>query len=1003
MFNVSKKTLSVVLCLALLLSVVAVCFITPATAETITSTENFNAYKESLSSNVITLDFDGEYGVPFQRGGTAGINYTERPGFVTAGHSGAWYFFGNESAKTISTVTSQGSANAASVVENNVLYLEAGNSYIVTIDYKMVAGSTVGDKALTLRLAANPNDGPASEDMVSNLTKSGSGVVWNIDGVTQEKGSTLAADTDIQTAVFTFTVVTSGYLGMQTYSAYDCRIAIDSVKVYKPTQDTQEKITFDNGPHGVGLSRYSGAPSYSEENGNRYAVLSLTGENCSNYLANTEFTSTYTHDGAKANDYKDPDKLAGIDAAYSKLFKFKPGKSYEISFKYKYPEAQPEGCAETELRFKLMADPAGQAHAADDLKTSGTCWAKDVVISGNTLDEADVWQDCKITFTVKTLEEVKAAGYAQVRASGTPYDFDGAYFGFVGTKFVLHVDDYEVKEVDVENSKSVSVTTDIVTHDMENYTVDAKPGDFTMNSTNDASAAKVVDSGDEHGKVLNIIGNRGTFNDSNVFAAGKKYYVSFDAKTADGSSKAMWLIFANAASTTGSQTKPRYILDNGSGSHTSTFTGMDEMFKFYVNGEAVTQANFKLTGEWQRFGLVVDFTNETYNDNIAKSSSDCTALFEAARYFYFGNNNTYYDNFTIISTSDVEGAVPETDGADITTPSTIYFNDVTNVTSSNIIQNTADSTTVGTDDTDASRGNIIKISSSGSRFTFNDTNIITAGHKYTISFDAKLDAEGTSKLWMSFGAQNSQAAPRFIYNDKSGNCTQGAAMVAFKLYINGVETTYDAFAIDGTWKTYTIEFDYTNATFLEYAAADSSNAQMKGMVNQASYFHFGCANGWFDNLKIIEYTPGVDVEASIRKPSGTGEDYMSAGLRFKAAVNNDVVNSSAEIGFVVAPSTHASVTADWYKLEKGLNKIARKGVAKVGVNQDGWYYAKDTNLTYYQMVITGLSTESGNTAYNRRFSVVLYTKDAEGNYSYYALGEASYYQALGITEALKAQ
>ena len=196
----------------------------------------------------------------------------------------------------------------------------------------MVAGSTVGDKALTLRLAENPNNGPASEALYSNLTKSGDRVVWNIDGVTQEKGSTLAADTDIQTAVFTFTVVTSGYLGMQTYSNYNCRIAIDSVKVYQPTPDTTEKITFDNGQYGVGISRYSGTPSYSEENGNRYAVLSLTGENCSNYLANTEFTSTYTHDGAKANDYKDPDKLAGIDAAYSKLFKFKPGKSYEISF-----------------------------------------------------------------------------------------------------------------------------------------------------------------------------------------------------------------------------------------------------------------------------------------------------------------------------------------------------------------------------------------------------------------------------------------------------------------------------------------------------------------------------------------------------------------------------------------------------------------------------------------------------------------------------------------------
>ncbi|MBQ1183922.1 MAG: hypothetical protein IIX60_05695, partial [Clostridia bacterium] len=66
MFNVSKKTLSVVLCLALLASVVAVCFI-PANAETVTASKN--VYNDLSLKPQVNLTFDGEarYGIPMGR------------------------------------------------------------------------------------------------------------------------------------------------------------------------------------------------------------------------------------------------------------------------------------------------------------------------------------------------------------------------------------------------------------------------------------------------------------------------------------------------------------------------------------------------------------------------------------------------------------------------------------------------------------------------------------------------------------------------------------------------------------------------------------------------------------------------------------------------------------------------------------------------------------------------------------------------------------------------
>ncbi len=1034
MFNVSKKTLSVVLCLALLLSVVAVCFMTPATAKTVTNTESFTTYKDLSSKEAVELTFDandeeGQYGIPFGRGG-AKVSYTD--GYALSTKSGGWFFMGNNNSKSVSTVEAADNepSDKDTVVADNLFLFEAGKSYIVTVDYKYLAGSVVSSINLGFKLAVNPNQGGVGDDsdMFSSISRTGHQPSWKVNGVAQENGTTLTADTDMQTATIGFTVATSGYLGMQNNSSSSAvNLAIDNVKIYVPTQETTEKITFDNGSHGIGAIRYGGAAEYATENGNRYGVLNLTGKNVSTYLANTEYSSSYRI--TAATDLTDATKLAEIDAAYSKMFKFKPGVRYEVSFKYRVPSTQPEDFAETELRFKLMADPLGQA-LNDDLNTSGTGWAKDVVIEGNTLGESDVWQDCKVIFTVKTLEET---GNAQIRTNtDAPYDFDGAYFGFVGTKFVLHVDDYEVKEIDTENSTNISVTTDYVYHDMEDYTAENniatnKTGDvgskFVMNKYNDASLTNknttFVDANDgtTHGKVLHIVGSsqaRGTFGDSGVFEKGKKYYISFDARSNSGATQTMALYLANLYS----MTSDGGVNSNFAGSQQNPrlgFSASNAPFKYYINGEETTFANFVTLGtDWQHYGIVIDFTDETITSSVETAAGTYTAsgtdvtykFFDAPKYFYFGVDNSYYDNFRIVSTHDVDGAVPETEGGDSKYLSETYES----TTASEIKASSTASVSDGV------------VSVTKGRFTFTDSGIITAGNKYTISFDAKLGSgtEAYMTMIVSYLSSGGDKPRYFINNGTDGSAaassTNMAVRKAFKFYIvdeNGekVETALANYKVTDTWQTFVVEFDYTDADFLaatEVEFAKSNPAYMGQLTKDVNYFHVGCDNGMFKNFKIVEETIGVQTEVSYREASGTGENYLSAGLRFKASMSTDAANNAAEIGFVVAPSTHASMTENWYRLEKGLNKIARQGVVKSAAQNKNIVYASDEDITDYQMVITGLSAEvegnpEGKTAFNRRYSAVLYTKDAEGNYSYYALGEASYYQILGISETLKAQ
>ena len=124
-------------------------------------------------------------------------------------------------------------------------------------------------------------------------------------------------------------------------------------------------------------------------------------------------------------------------------------------------------------------------------------------------------------------------------------------------------------------------------------------------------------------------------------------------------------------------------------------------------------------------------------------------------------------------------------------------------------------------------------------------------------------------------------------------------------------------------------------------------------------------------------------------------------MRFKNCLPNDVVAAADEVGFVVIPSSMAVTAPDtWYKMDGTGSASAQTVVCKnATMNQ---MYERTASETYYQLVLTGLSTESGKTAYNRRFSAVLYVKNGD-TYTYHALGETSYNQVGAIKDVINAQ
>ena len=172
-------------------------------------------------------------------------------------------------------------------------------------------------------------------------------------------------------------------------------------------------------------------------------------------------------------------------------------------------------------------------------------------------------------------------------------------------------------------------------------------------------------------------------------------------------------------------------------------------------------------------------------------------------------------------------------------------------------------------------------------------------------------------------------------------------------------------------------------------------------------------NIYFDDIEIYETVTEnavIDSYTSIREQIDANE--QTSALRVSGAISEAAAKDADEIGFIALPTKKAA--ADWYKFDadgkladnvlsvkvkdvKGLGITDANG-ADLGIKE---LLAPKTvpvanGQKAYQVIITGLQKigSTGAGLRNDAISVVLYTKDAEGNYTYYFANEVSYDQTM---------
>ena len=266
---------------------------------------------------------------------------------------------------------------------------------------------------------------------------------------------------------------------------------------------------------------------------------------------------------------------------------------------------------------------------------------------------------------------------------------------------------------------------------------------------------------------------------------------------------------------------------------------------------------------------------------------------------------------------------------------------------------------------------------------------IELGKKYYVSFDAKAEAIGT---YVAVGYANNLNKRSFI----SGN--YGTSVLATR-YVNGTQLgnantacspTKNTFTTSDTnWNTYSIVF---SPSVNNYTSADHFNDGVQLFLGSSA------GTVYFDNLVVCEFAevalnnaPADSVNKSyhsIRAEDAEADEYVSAGLRFRANLSKtNHLSGASDYGFVVAPT--ALVKDDdtaWYDLQGSGSACAQSVSCKDKV------YSEEQYSKNYQLILKGL-TRDGVEAnmLDTQFSVVFYlVKD--GNYSYLNVSTMSYYE-----------
>lgn len=196
-----RKIVSIICAVAILLSISVVSFTGSSSAKVDVQGD---LTKPTVSEDV-NLTFQGEkpYGIPFGRWTTA-VEY--RDDLAKIKLSTGWIFLGKDG--SVGEKTVQHNSATASTALANVYQVTTGTTYHVSFKYKLLQGAQVKTYCkFNVGVAANPISGGATV-AAEVITK------WNINGVAQGSGTTLAVDSDWQSATVEFTANTDGYLGI---------------------------------------------------------------------------------------------------------------------------------------------------------------------------------------------------------------------------------------------------------------------------------------------------------------------------------------------------------------------------------------------------------------------------------------------------------------------------------------------------------------------------------------------------------------------------------------------------------------------------------------------------------------------------------------------------------------------------------------------------------------------------------------------------------------------
>lgn len=221
----TRKILSVILCIATILSLMTCCLMGGASARTYASYET-----------KVNLTFDGEapYGIAFNRGG---YNYSyvtaenatssSSGGYVHAGAGGGSFFVGKNGDVGATKVDGSASGDDKKAALENMFKFEHSKTYRVTFDYRFTSASSNGEIGVELRFFPNPT---TSGDAYNFSQYTSSYTAKN------EKVNFQGETTEWKTATYTFTVKddeVDAYLGLRYFHEKDetTFFDIDNIKI----------------------------------------------------------------------------------------------------------------------------------------------------------------------------------------------------------------------------------------------------------------------------------------------------------------------------------------------------------------------------------------------------------------------------------------------------------------------------------------------------------------------------------------------------------------------------------------------------------------------------------------------------------------------------------------------------------------------------------------------------------------------------------------------------